>query len=197
MDKNLPPNLKEIKERAEKIVKEKGIATGNYTDKDLNHIIHDLQVHQIELELQNEELRATQKRLENSKEDYFNLFNKAPVGFLLLDNLGFIKKVNSTLLVLLNISSDSILEKPFNEFIHPDDTNIFLSRLKAFFRTPENKRMDIRLKKRGSGYIYARIEGQKLLSEGSENQSEDLLLAAVTDISKERKYLEDLESSEN
>lgn len=196
MYKNLPPNLKEIREKAENLIKEKGLSEEDYSKRDLKQIIHDLQVHQIELELQNEELRATQKKLEDSKEDYFNLFNKAPVGFMLIDQLGFIRKVNSTLLDLLNINSDAILEKPFNEFIHPDDKNIFLSRLKAFFRTPENKRIDIRIKKINNDYIHARIEGQKLYSERSESHSEDLLLAAITDISREKKYLEILESSE-
>ncbi len=194
MDKNLPPNLKDIKEKAEKIVKKNGIQKEDYSGQDFNQIIHDLQVHRIELELQNEELRSTQKSLENSREDYFNLFNKAPVGFMLLNYLGFVKKINSTLLELLDINSEDILGRPFNDLIHPEDRNIFISRLKAFFRTPENKRIDLRVKKGKSNFIYARIEGQRLKS--SEGSSEDLLLAALSDISKEKIYLENLKTSE-
>jgi len=79
-------NNNNLRKKAEKIlenqsiqIKEKSINT--------NELIHDLRVHKIELEIQNEELRESQVKLEDSQHKYFDLYNFAPDGYFTLDRM--------------------------------------------------------------------------------------------------------------
>ena len=62
----------------------------DYQSADINELIYELRVHQIELKMQNEELRETQRKLEDSRRKYFDLYNFAPVGYFTLDKNGII-----------------------------------------------------------------------------------------------------------
>jgi PAS domain-containing protein len=63
---------------------------------EIRRLIYDLSVHQIELELQNEELRNIQEQLEHAKNRYTRLYHQAPVGYLSLDANGIIRQANQT-----------------------------------------------------------------------------------------------------
>ena len=78
---------------------------------------HELNVHKVELEMQNDELRATQLKLEASLENYTDLFEFAPVGYFILDKNGVIANVNDTACHLLGRDKKQLLGKPFSIFI--------------------------------------------------------------------------------
>ena len=63
---------------------------------DVQILIHDLQVHQIELEMQNDELRNSRNELELARDGYARLYNQSPVGYISLDESGMIRKANQT-----------------------------------------------------------------------------------------------------
>ncbi len=88
-------NLKksELRKKAEEIVKNQLIIQ-KMKSWDLDDVIHELRVHQIELEMQNEELREAQIKLEDSRNKYFDLYNFAPIGYFTLDERGIILDVN-------------------------------------------------------------------------------------------------------
>lgn len=115
-------------------------------------LVHDLKVHQIELEIQNEELRNTQAVLEKTKEEYVELYNNAPVGYLTLDRSGAIVKCNLTFLRM--ISREEATGRVLTDFIHEEDRSVFLGRFKAFFREPSGKSIEVRLgEKEKSRYV--------------------------------------------
>src|SRR6056297_736742 len=105
--------LAEAQLEGEKSKREKSVP------EDVNVVIHALKVHQIELEIQNEELRNAQEALERTKEEYVRLYHDAPVGYLTLDETGFIQKCNRTFLEM--IEREDAVGKSLTSYIFPED----------------------------------------------------------------------------
>src|SRR5512133_3278133 len=80
-------------------------------------LMHDLQVHQVELQLQNEELRRAQLALELSHARYFDLYDLAPVGYLTVAANGLIVEANLSVAILLGIARSVLVKRPLNQFI--------------------------------------------------------------------------------
>jgi signal transduction histidine kinase len=87
--------------------------------------LHDLRVHQIELELQNEELRGTKAELEVSRARYFDLYDLAPVGYCSIDGQGHIVQCNLTLAGLLAVPRGELVGRYFSRFICREDQDGF------------------------------------------------------------------------
>ncbi len=87
---------------AEELLLKRHGEPGKMPTTEAQRIFHELQVHQIELEMQNEELRCTQQALEASREKYFNLYDLAPVGYVTLNEKGTILEANFTAAALLD-----------------------------------------------------------------------------------------------
>lgn len=80
MGENYGEKFEDLREKAEKALQDKkGLPTNKALE--IGELIHELEVHQIELEMQNEDLIKTQMDLENSRRDYYELYDFAPVGY--------------------------------------------------------------------------------------------------------------------
>ncbi|MDP2901516.1 MAG: PAS domain S-box protein [Methylovulum sp.] len=84
---------------------------------------HELEVHQIELQMQNEELRRTQTALEASRDRYLQLYEFAPVGYLTLTGDGLIMEANLTSATLLGVERKKMLKRRFASYIAPKDSD--------------------------------------------------------------------------
>jgi two-component system cell cycle sensor histidine kinase/response regulator CckA len=101
-------------------------ASGDSIPPEVAHkMLHELRVHQIELELQNEELRSAQEQLEEARARYFDLYETAPVGYFTLNRAGVIQEANLTAADLLGMPRDKLLEQPLTRFILPADQDIY------------------------------------------------------------------------
>jgi PAS domain S-box-containing protein len=160
-------------------------------DADPERLIHELQVHQVELQLQNEELLRSQTELAAARNRVFNLFDQAPVGFVTLDADGNVVQINRTLCTLLDESAPAVHGRPFSELVHPDDRPVLLARYAAFFRDPRGKMIELRLLPReDSDLRVVRVVARRSEpSTGAEVLDKDAtaeLLASVIDITAER-----------
>ncbi len=93
-------------------------------------LLHELRVHQIELEMQNESLRTSQRELEASRDRYVELYDFAPVGYFTLDSATCIEQVNLCVVKLLGFERHQLIGRPFNFLVAGQD----LPRWRALFR---------------------------------------------------------------
>ncbi len=105
-------------------------APAELSSADKNALIHELRVHQIELEMQNEELRQSRIALDNAIKKYSDLYDFAPVGYLTLDCDNAIIEANLMVSELLEVERRDLIGKPFNVFVSPDDKDFFYLHLK-------------------------------------------------------------------
>ena len=95
------------------------------SDADVRRLLHELQIHQIELEVQNEELRQAQEELEASLERYTDLYDFAPVAYVSLDSAGLIFQANLAACSFLGIVRRQLIGQRFDQFILDSDRATF------------------------------------------------------------------------
>ena len=120
--------------------------------------LHELRVHQIELEMQNEELRRTQEELVVSRERYFDLYDLAPVGYLTLNEQGLILETNLTAAKLLGVARGALVKQPLSRFILPGDQDIHYRSRKALLETEVPQSWELRLLRKDAAPFWARVE---------------------------------------
>jgi len=179
----------ELRRRAELLIDDFGEAASPAQSANLHEVLQELHVHQIELELQNDELQLTQKRLEESRRSYMRLYHDAPVGYVVLDHAGMIRKANKTFATMVGDPVESVDGTPLAGFLVAEDRSIFLARLRSFRKNPADKQFDVRLNGPGG----PRFVSIRAFSDDKESlvdeSSGDGLLVTVTDI-HQRKLIE-------
>ncbi|MBI5083930.1 MAG: PAS domain S-box protein [Acidobacteria bacterium] len=126
--------------------------------EEIQRLVHELQVHQIELEMQNEELRRTQASLEESRASYVDLYDLAPVGYCSVDESGRIAKANLTAAVLLGVDRSDLVSNPFVRSVVAEDQDTFHLQHKQFLETGAAQAFEVRLLRTDSSYFWARLE---------------------------------------
>ena len=117
--------LYKLKLKAEKILQKMAPSPDAPAGHDTESILHDLRVHQIELEIQNEDLIQSQQEAQSLKEQYFNLFDQAPVGYISVDHSGIIQKTNQHFCSMLNLEPSKFYRRPISQFITEADRDQF------------------------------------------------------------------------
>src|SRR5690349_16849002 len=106
-----------LREEAERFLNDNSLVNTSEYTKEIKNLFQELQVHQIELEMQNDELRLTNVELERERGKFSGMFNLAPVGYFILDHTGVIKDVNDTGMSLLGNSKANIVRMRLQTFI--------------------------------------------------------------------------------
>ncbi|MFH2123754.1 MAG: ATP-binding protein [Pseudomonadota bacterium] len=143
-----------LRQKAEAKLRENTTAVEErVSDQEAKLLLHELQVHQVELEMQNEELRQAQHKLEISRASYFDLYNLAPVGYLTLNNKGLIVQANLTSAKLLGITRDELVNRSLSHFIFPEDQDIYYLHWKEIAQSEGPQGCELRML-RGDGSIF-------------------------------------------
>lgn len=185
------PKSDRLREKAEELLQKLPSAESFRAHDNLLQVVHELHVHQIELELQNDELLEAHKALEESRENYMRLYHDAPVGYVVLDQSGITRKVNKTFAEMLSDDPAAMSGTPFADFLVPDDQPIFRARIKAFYKNPVNKQIDVRLSRNDQPFHVS----LRAIVDDDNHQSEraNELLVTVTDINERQQYQDALE----
>lgn len=167
MSKDSAENKLRIK--AEAKIRKKSSLTENLTLEESKFLLHELEVHQVELEMQNEELREAQQRLEEVRDQYTDLFDFAPIGYLVLNEKAIIKNINLTGCDLLGIERSLVIGKPFSAYITNGESRTLFLNLRKAFETGILHSFEIEIKHKSKGNFTALLQGSITKDQKKEN----------------------------
>ncbi|NEX22975.1 response regulator [Thiorhodococcus mannitoliphagus] len=144
-----------LRQRAELQLSDLSIdADGSPTPHDKARLDHELRVHQIELEIQNEELRRAQAELEASRTRYFELYDLAPVGYITLTERGLIHEANLAAAKLLDTARQQLLRRPLSDWLMPEDQDIYHQARRRLNSALSLQRCELRLRRADGASLW-------------------------------------------
>ena len=156
-----------------------------FIEKEVTELLHKLSLNQTALELQNEELRTMQHKLEEARDQYTNLFDLAPIGYFIFDLKGNILNVNLTGSGMLNSERAKVKGKSFTAFLANNKENhTFFKHLREVYKTEMLHSCELVLKRKGSESFPAHLE---TIAEVNEDTGETLFRTAIGDLTGEKK----------
>ena len=179
-----------LRRKAEKALIEAPEKPALVPGADLQKLVHELSVHQIELEMQNEELRRSQEDLELSRSEYADLYDFAPVGYLTFDKTGLVTRANLTACGLLGIERSLLVKKSFAPFIHPESQDLFYMHRQKVLQTTATQTCDLVVKRKDGTFFSAQLES--LCVQSAEAVA---IRSILTDITERKAAEEDLRTS--
>ncbi|HLO26223.1 MAG TPA: PAS domain S-box protein, partial [Geobacteraceae bacterium] len=188
-DERLLAEAAELRRRAEKRFGETGRATRLTGTEDDPRLLHELQVHQIELEMQNEELRQSRDEVETVLEKYTDLYDFAPVGYFTLDREGIIRSVNLTGASLLGVERSRLIDRRFGLFVAVEAGPVFTAFLEKVFTSPAKEVLEVALLREGNSPRFVQIDAKV-------NPSGQECRIAIIDITERRRAEDALRKSE-
>lgn len=167
-----PGELFEQHAWAEEIAQRKALMLPyNLTEQSSDEIqamLFELRVHQLELELQNEELRRTQAELEASRARLADLYDHAPVGYITESESGMVVEANFTAAGLLGVPRNALVRLPLSRHILPEDQDIYYHHRKRLLDTGGPQVCELRMLRPDRPPFWARLEAMVAHDQGDE-----------------------------
>jgi PAS domain S-box-containing protein len=182
-----------LRMQADKILAEQGGANKKLSDRDAAELLSDLQTHQIELEMKNEELSEARQNIEEAKSKYAELYDFAPVGYFILDEQGVILEANLTGSAMLGVERSLLHNTPFTSHVARGSQDLFYFHRQQIFRKRENHRCEIALVQNGGTPWYVLLESVPVADSTGEVR---YCRTVVTDITGRRQAEESCRASE-
>ena len=154
--------------------------------------LHDLRVYQIELEMQNDELRRSQVALAAERERYFDLYDLAPVGYCTVGETGLVEQANLTAAMLLCLPRTALLKQSFSRFIVKSDQDAFYLCRQKMLRTGKPQARDLWMLK-GDGHSFLAALSATL---AHDDGGGPMLRITLTDVTESRQAQAALRESE-
>jgi len=152
-------------------------------------LIHELQVHHIELEMQAEELRRAYLALEESRDRYIDLYDFAPVGYLTLTDKGFVSEANLTGALLLGIERKNLIKNRFSRLVAESDRDAWHRYFMGLLGTTEKQACTLTLTRGNNGTFPARTESIRITDQFTGTTT---VRVAISDISDLRQIEDEL-----
>lgn len=173
-----------LRRRAERLLDERADQMDTTWIREINDVFHELQLRDLEVEIQNEELRSAQEQLQISHDRYADLYHFSPVGYFTLDDDGVILDLNETGAMLLYTQRDQVIGKLFAANIVREDQEEFYFYHKSLLESKALKSKEIRLVRADKSRFYGQLQGIVV----QENDDSDLKCRiALSDITEQRR----------
>jgi PAS domain S-box-containing protein len=178
--------FKKLRTRAEEFLHRRSEDSRTSPVENVQKLMQELHVHQVELEMQNEELRNAQTELAESRDKYFDIYDLAPIGYFTLDEKGLILEVNLAGADLLGSDRAALIKKAFSRFVAPDSQDAYYSHRKQAIETGTKQVSEIELKRKNAQSFYVQIQSITV----QENEGNAIRLRTVVVDITERKRAE-------
>ncbi|MDP2371128.1 ATP-binding protein, partial [Rhodoferax sp.] len=156
-------------------------------ERAVTDLLHDLQVHQIELEMQNEALRQAKLDLEESRDRYVDLYELAPVGYLTLSAAGIITEINLTGTALLGIDRRQVLHRSFASFVAPQDQENWVRNFHSWEAIGHQGKVELALQRGDGTVFYGQLDYLARLGQRAAQQGRGEVRIALSDITERRR----------
>lgn len=173
---------RELRQKAEHLIAQTDAAAEDLTGmspQQIAGLVHELRVHQVELKMQNDELRRIQTELEKARDRYLHLYDFAPTAYFTVDEKGVVAEANLTAATLLERPRKALVGTMFSRFIHRDDQDIWYLHRKRLLETGNFQSPHVRLVKSGGAFFYVNLECMLAKESGSERK---VIRIAATDV---------------
>jgi PAS domain S-box-containing protein len=193
MKKDKKSEASDLRQKAEKIANRNLLKKGTQlTEVDTLKLIHELEVHQIELEMQMDELNRSNEALEISQMRYSELYDLAPIGFFSINEAGKISDINLMAASLLGMNRGELVKQDITRFIFPDDLDYFYAHRQLLFEKKKRQVCELRIRPANGKLFRARLEA--VLKPGDDGKQ--VCFMVMSDITKEKLAEEQLRKSE-
>ena len=182
-----PKRRQELRRLAEAKLEKELPGLSKRSSEESQPLIQELRTHQIELEMQNEELRVAQQELIESRDRYADLYDFAPIGYVTVNHKGLILEANLTLADMLGVQRRAMLQQPLSAFIVPNDQDIYYRHRRKLLASRQRDTCQLRLFSPSTEAIWTEME--TILME-SDDENEPRIRTMVTDITQ-RKMMEE------
>lgn len=191
--KNKSKGFVRLREQAEERLRDKANDVSRMNRNDIQKLIHELEVHQIELEIQNEELRRVQVELAESRDKYHELYDFAPDGYFTLNKEALILQVNLTGADLLGLQRSKLIDTRFSRFITPDSQDEFYFHCKRIFDSGTKQTCDLELVKQDGTHFDARLDSLLVQAKAAASDQYRMAVTDITERVQAKKVLQDSE----
>ena len=181
-----------LRERAEELLQANPRAKPQMNTTDVQDLVHELQLHQAELEMQNEELQETQQRLTESRDAYAELYDFAPVGYLTLDQHDMITEANHTAANMLGTERGNLVRCRFGVLVHADVQTQWFQHRRALRSSGEKQVIELELQKADGTPLTARLDCRP---EGDSDTGDWRCLIALSDITEKTRAVKALQET--
>ncbi len=171
-------NLSDLRKRAEKALLDQAIDLSSLSIKEVQDLIHELQIDRVELEMQNEELLG---RLDKLQKEYADLYDFIPIGYCTLDKNGRILDANLTAADQLYVKRKFLIDTRFDDYIIQEDQEKFFSHLRSIFETKTRQICEVRLKRKNDSQCYVQLDST-IVQDNEDNPI--LCRTAISDITE-------------
>ncbi|MCX7161638.1 MAG: ATP-binding protein, partial [Rhodocyclales bacterium] len=190
----MKPGALSLRQRAEAVARhvlsEESRSDRFLSAEESRTLLHELRVHQIELEMQNETLRQGQVALEESRDRYLDLYDFAPLGYLSLNAEGMIEEINLTAVALLGGERQKLLRRSLTSLVLAEDQPRWLALFMTVQQQGGKGTVDVAVQ-RGDGTLF-----QAQIDCGRQEAGDGALRVALSDISRRKQAEQTLRSSE-